>query len=1340
MAITHVWTGKNVGSSPQLAAHLAGDLIIMVVVRAGSSNPPGLASGWTNILTNNTGYTDHGLRIAYRVAEVDAPGGASAGSWSNGTMFFATIYRGADAADPIGATAVNVGSGTTVTNPGLTLEGDRPSMIHVGSMRRGSWNAPGLGYGATSLAQQDLTSSGWQSGYQVGRSSNEVTSWTSRNASISPADPWKTFAVEILSGSIDLSTSGGLSLGLDIPAGSPVKAAPVVSAGQDAWQPVPIPNGTFETSVSGWSATFFGETLSEISRDTTVKRTGTASMRIEARRDLVGSDGVFDTGTTYSNVTAAGIKGGRYRLSAWVYADDSCDEFGFGAWFDTSIPWVTTTTKGEWVNLVTEGVLDPERDYISLAFDVKGTNAVGWVDDITIEYLAVGNPLDLTVAGEVDKAEGEIKYVTSDVTLETLLVSGYTGATMFANIGLALDLGAAGAMEKAADIDGVTSLDMPPAGVPSKHVNRAGAVALGMNVSGAVSRGEDNLGGLLTRLVAYAPNGESLGPLPGAQSWNVTIPYGADDGAFDCEYPNAAPRAEILAGPVEVALEVHDGSRFVEPWDSRWLILNQDTDEADPAASTKATGVSMGFHLSKTYVADGPTDGWTTGERRFTSATAGRIMTTLCAEAKARGALAGVDVSTFSATTDSAGRPWSLVMSLGFEVGVPMSSVVEALVQQGMMEVRWDKRKLLLFDAETSSIDRTTQAKPVILTQGRDVKSAPVSAVMGDVATVALVRGDEGLNVEVTNGAATSPWGRWETTLDQGGVIDTDALETAGAVTLSRVAVGREQHTHALSFVGVQAFPLLGYTPGDWLWSAPGMSSANRERYRLQQITLSYGNDGVSGSVILNDRLVEQDVKTKKRLDGIQGGASNAGPRPRQVSGDNTTPNAPTNLSGYSSIYLEEGAHRAEIVLTWVDPSKNTDGSNLDDLNMVQVWARPNVPGVTWRLLTAVGSGSQSLRHGPLPTNQTYQFRLSAIDYSGHTSDFSNTITVNLGSDTTAPPRPAAPETSTRNGVVEVSHDGKTNTGGDMPADFSHFEVYARNTSAVSASATYRVGTIAKGASSVTLTNWAYNQSIYAAVVAVDISGNRSQLSPVSSAAYNDRVDSGDIANDAVGPGQVNVPALDSAGNLNVNQLTGKTITGITINGGLFRSTNTSQRVEIGDTGPADSVDEIRMFNGGRVCSIRNPSDSAGTLRLNAANTIWNLYREADGHPVMQSSGRGMLKWLTSASGLQVRTLGDAGYAPMWASEFTVSSKVEFKHGIKDAPVDAVGAVRAAHARKWKWKWDDEGEATEHVGLLAEELPAEIRSGDGYSVTGAVALLWDALREAHERIDRLENP
>lgn len=1308
-----------------------GDLVIAFVTRT----TPSVPTAWTSLGTANyyDGSTLHS-DLAYQVATGTS---VTKGSWGYGSVsaYFA-VYRGVHQTDPVRGFRINSGSsGSSGILPiGLPTGRLSTSVVAAGL------HHPNLNTGYT--PPSPWTTRRLYRPLLVMDAMTSLSSWVS-SVDVSVNGTYSSgayFSVEIAEALIEKSTAGAVSLAIDTPGGTLAKAAPVVSAGRGELENVPM-NGTFETDLSGWYWSFFGEALSEVSRDTTVKRTGTASMRVEARRDLVGSDGVFDSGEVWYQVmsSAAHVDGARYRATAWVYLDDSCDQVSLSEYFGSTIPGATTTVKGEWTQLVIEGV--SVRDPFDLVVRGDGINAVFWVDDVKVERVLESLDVALTADGEVVRSEGEIKPTDGQVALPPFAIGA--GASKHGAVAedLPLSLALTGTTIKETGVDGPLPLDLPVAGVPRKSVTRDGSMGLRLSLSGQASRVEENLTGLLTRLVAYTPNGDRLGPLPGFQSWNVTIPYGTDLGAFDGEYPWQAPRSDVISEPIEVALEVHDGERFVEQWDCRWLVLNHGWDENDPTVPINASGVSMGVHLAKTTIKDGPTDGWTVGERRFTTATAGRYMTTLCAEAKARGALAGVDISTFNADTDSAGTPWSQVISMGFTIGTPLSQVVEALVQQGMMEVRWSGRKLLLFDAESSSIDRTLAASPVALTAGRDLKSAPVQSTIADVATTALVRGDEGLTVEVSNPEAVSPWGRWETTLDQSGV-SADGLEDAGRNVVASTAVGRSQHTNALNFVGARHLPLLGYQPGDWVISAPGPSSEARDRYRLRQITLSMDSDGiVGGSAVLNDIIVEADVRLKRRLDGVQGGASNAGPMPRPAQGDNTTPAAPTNLAATTTVYVEEKQQRAQVALTWQDPTVNTDGTPLDDLNMIQVWAKPARPGTSWRFLTAAPAGQQQVTFGPLEVAETYSFRLTAIDFTGHTSPNSNTVTLTMARDVTGPPQPAAPTTGSRNGVVEVSHNGKTNLGGEQPIDFSHFEVYAHTSSSFSATTTYRVGTIAADASSLALTNWPYNRSIYARVVAVDISGNRSTLSPVSAPAYNDQVGGGDIADNSVGPGQVNVPALDSAGNLRVNQLDGKTINGITINGGLFRSTNTSQRVEIGDTGPNDPVDEIRMFNGGRVASIRNPSDMIGALRINAADTVWNLYRESDGHPVMQSSGRGMLKWLTSANGLQARTANDAGFAPMSASAFNVSSERAFKNDITPAGLDATAAVKATRAKRWKWNWNadtDDAPPKTELGLIADELPEEVRAEDGYSVTAVVALLWDALREANERIEVLE--
>lgn len=118
MAISFIGqaTGAN---SVTLPSHQSGDVILIFAFNETSLTVPSLASGWTSITTNS------GNTCAFRLGYLVAGSSSEvSGTWTNATGCIAHVYRGADNADPIGA-SLRQGSSTSafgVAYPGLTLE------------------------------------------------------------------------------------------------------------------------------------------------------------------------------------------------------------------------------------------------------------------------------------------------------------------------------------------------------------------------------------------------------------------------------------------------------------------------------------------------------------------------------------------------------------------------------------------------------------------------------------------------------------------------------------------------------------------------------------------------------------------------------------------------------------------------------------------------------------------------------------------------------------------------------------------------------------------------------------------------------------------------------------------------------------------------------------------------------------------------------------------------------------------------------------------------------------------------------------------------------------------
>jgi len=103
-------------------------------------------------------------------------------------------------------------------------------------------------------------------------------------------------------------------------------------------------------------------------------------------------------------------------------------------------------------------------------------------------------------------------------------------------------------------------------------------------------------------------------------------------------------------------------------------------------------------------------------------------------------------------------------------------------------------------------------------------------------------------------------------------------------------------------------------------------------------------------------------------------------PSPVSTGDDGTTPNAPTNLSasgGYESI-----------TVTWDEPSQNTDGSDLKDLFQYKIYR-----GTSNNPTSFVGRISgEAFTDSGLDDNQTYYYRIKALDFTGNESAYSANV------------------------------------------------------------------------------------------------------------------------------------------------------------------------------------------------------------------------------------------------------------------------------------------------------------------------------------------------------------
>lgn len=601
---------------------------------------------------------------------------------------------------------------------------------------------------------------------------------------------------------------------------------------------------------------------------------------------------------------------------------------------------------------------------------------------------------------------------------------------------------------------------------------------------------------LKSRLVAYQANGSKLGLLPEPTSYTVSFTHDAV-GALTVSYSRKALRGEILdrrlETGLEIAVEVSDGGRWIEPYNGRFVIASRSRNALDVSDTVSLTGVSYGWLLKKALNLDTSrleTSGDEKGTRKFANANAGTIMRTFMDENWNRGGVK-VDCSRFISGADSAGKQWGYMLpSIYYDLGISIQDVLDSLVNNGLCDWRTDARQLLLWNADSVAICRDL-SKSCVVTLAQDVSEAPDDESIDGLASSILVRGDN-INFRQDNPNAPKPWGGWELYSSQQGVNKKETAEHLIKPTLANAARVRGQYTRSVNVVEASCLPLIDYTIGDWI-TAPTV--ANREKVRVQQVTLQYDSQGFKASLILNDKNYDSSVRLTKRMNGITGGAhlggaSGAIPAPEK---DHRVPKAPQNLSANSDAYINvNGYARGMVTARWDDVTLATDGTAMD-ITSYAVEYRVNKTGHEWH--SAGTTTEHTLSWSNLDCGVQILIRVRAVpSYSDQMGEWSSVFALTVAKDTTPPPVPSKPILSSELGVVSVAWDGKTADGGSMPIDWDRNILGERLADGVFK----EIADVATGIGDYVITGLTAGSSHTYAFRAVDHAGNRSDWSAVA--------------------------------------------------------------------------------------------------------------------------------------------------------------------------------------------------------------------------------------------------
>ena len=380
------------------------------------------------------------------------------------------------------------------------------------------------------------------------------------------------------------------------------------------------------------------------------------------------------------------------------------------------------------------------------------------------------------------------------------------------------------------------------------------------------------------RLVCYLPGTDQrAGHLPEPLSWQASLPRNAV-GALSLTYSSKAVGGGLLmqaldAG-LDVALEVDWGSGWIEPDGARYCLIGRQADVTDATGALTLTLPSYGWLLSKIrnlaldlLEAGGDFE----GQRLYVDVSAGAIMRSQLDEYAARHATQPALDWGFTAAGDSAGTAWSDTRTLPYDVGVDAGSILAGLASMGMCDWVTVGRVLALYVRDSQATDLSGRVR---LRAGLDISTAPSTETLEDSAGYFLVRGEAGVVATVMEPSAPSAWGVWEGFLSASGATSEADARTAVAHDIERRARAAGEYTRTLTLAG-DLLPLRDYRPGDII-SAPAVTGD--APMRVEQIVLSRDGQGaISGSLVLNDRMVPAELRTRKRASALMSGAALAG-------------------------------------------------------------------------------------------------------------------------------------------------------------------------------------------------------------------------------------------------------------------------------------------------------------------------------------------------------------------------------------------------------------------------------------------------------------------------------
>lgn len=619
------------------------------------------------------------------------------------------------------------------------------------------------------------------------------------------------------------------------------------------------------------------------------------------------------------------------------------------------------------------------------------------------------------------------------------------------------------------------------------------------------------------RLVAYDRLGARRGIVPNPLETMVNKAWNGLS-TLDLHYDRMSPNHTYLDDEPEIGFEYLDENGvWKESFDARFRCMSVDFDHLDEVPTRKYQFIGIGEGLKGALVYSAyalPLND--EGKVQFKNTNAGKLVATVWDNAVSRG-WTGFSRS-FTSTHDSAGQPWSQTFSISYSIDTHLLSIVNALIAQGLFDMRWEGRTLHMYKKGTITPNRSSGPWPVRFagnSQYMDgVDAAPEQNDLSSLATHVIILGENNLRWEFPTGAVV-PEGRREVIESYSGVDDIATAQILAAPIILKSQNHLKNTTRQFHLTDeVDIRPLINYDIGAWVDVQRGTTFENLQ---IIALNIQINENGTQGYVTLGDKIDDLLTRMYERIQGLTGGIKNEGGKPPVPSV--RTPSAPSGVNASADASINSvGQTIGSLTVNWAHNGKDTLNQVIE-IKHYNVYYRAK--GTTpWIFLfrsteqSGVGSPVPVYKKGTL-TLETYEVAVDAISTQDKRSALSFPLyEVTMNPDVTPPPKPTDPVVTTWLRTVGVFWDGmglsESNAVLTMPRDFDYVKVLEAN-NALMTGAT-EVGRLVKG-SSLQVGSKPADTTIWYALIAVDRSGNESPMSAIKSVTPRANVSASEIIN-----------------------------------------------------------------------------------------------------------------------------------------------------------------------------------------------------------------------------------